>query len=169
MENTSIGVESGEGERTPSTNTLGQYPEGAGIDVDEVHEVVNDKEHHKWIKEQYCYLCDPRFTPRGPSDPHHVGDGIHSRRSLILRVPLCRRHHELMKSDGWLEKLLRLRDVALWYLKIHIWEKENLCERKTSKEIAQEIYQRTGRPDGGQTLQDDHGAEDNADGQQPRE
>lgn len=87
--------------------------------------MITDSEHNEWIKAQRCYLCSPKSAPRGPSDPHHVGDGVHPRRSLIARIPACRHHHELLQREPYLEELLRLRDkVAPYYLALHKYEKD---------------------------------------------
>lgn len=84
--------------------------------------MLTDKEKHEiWIRNQLCYMCDPRYAAP-TSDPHHVGDGVNSRRSLPDCVPLCRGHHRLITDQPYLEKLLDLRSVAKHYLKLHKFE-----------------------------------------------
>lgn len=93
------------------------------LDLKTVLDVLSDSEHEAWIHSQHCYLCDPRFKPRGPSERHHTGDGILKRRDVILSVPLHRGHHQLVTDEPYLERVLRLRKVAVWFLNLHLYEK----------------------------------------------
>lgn len=95
-------------------------------ELNELDGKVTPGQHERWIRGQRCYLCSPKTQPRGRSEIHHVGigDAINSRRGILLGVPLCRHHHQMVTPEPYLENRLLLRIVALWYLRRHIAEIE---------------------------------------------
>lgn len=58
---------------------------------------MKDAKYIAWIKTLECWYCGC-FG----SDPHHIGDGIHTTRSNDrLVIPLCREHHDMAHRRGW--------------------------------------------------------------------
>ena len=90
---------------------------------------IEDKKYLKWIREQKCWYCG---APP-PNEPHHVGDGVHTRRGNDHMVlPTCRKDHDIVDNQNWLFDLDDLRERAKAYYQRYLDEKQKAKEIKMS-------------------------------------
>lgn len=78
---------------------------------------VKNESYLTFIRSLACHLCGWQSS-WGNCDPHHVGDGVGTKRSRDdLVVPLCRQCHERVHSNPKVFKQ-QLREDAKMY-----WER----------------------------------------------
>lgn len=67
--------------------------------------VVRDEPFLRWLRNEHCVSCGDI-----PCDPHHLGDGIGSRRARDDKaVALCRKCHSKLHNNPTLEEDWELR------------------------------------------------------------